>query len=73
MPEDLRLNWVCKQVRKSKNPFNYYVRGNFGYATNKIVKVDEAENIPSYWSAIGRPVGLQANGTSMNGNGFLQH
>jgi TonB-linked SusC/RagA family outer membrane protein len=50
--------------------FNYHVSANFGFATTKIIQVDEAENLPSYWSAIGRPVGLQSNGTSINKNGL---
>lgn len=50
--------------------FNYNISGNFGFATTKIIQVDEAENLPSYWSAIGRPVGLQSNGTSINKNGL---
>ena len=54
----------------SANQFNYQVNGNFGFATTKIIQVDEAENLPSYWSAIGRPVWLQTNGTSINQNGF---
>jgi TonB-linked SusC/RagA family outer membrane protein len=33
--------------------FNYYVRGNVGYATNKLIKRDEAENLRPYQSAIG--------------------
>ena len=53
----------------SKNQLSYYVRGNFGFATTKITQVDEAQNLPSYWSAIGRPVGVQSNG-SMNRNGL---
>ncbi len=53
----------------SKNRVSYYAKGNFGYATNEIVKVDEPENLPSYWSAIGRPLGLQPNGTSINTKG----
>ena len=54
----------------SKNRLNYYARGNFGFATTKIILVDEAQNLPSYWSAVGRPVGLQTNGTSINANGL---
>ena len=53
-----------------RNQFNYQVNANFGFATTKIIQVDEAENLPSYWSAIGRPVGLQTNGTSINKNGL---
>ncbi len=52
------------------NQFSYQVNANFGFATTKIIQVDEAENLPSYWSAIGRPVGLQTNGTSINQNGL---
>jgi hypothetical protein len=54
----------------SKNQLNYYARGNFGFATTKIIVVDEAQNLPSYWSAVGRPIGLQTNGTSINTNGL---
>ncbi|MGN6542560.1 MAG: SusC/RagA family TonB-linked outer membrane protein, partial [Ginsengibacter sp.] len=53
-----------------RKQFNYQVSANFGFATTKIIQVDEAENLPSYWSAIGRPVGLQSNGTSINKNGL---
>jgi hypothetical protein len=53
----------------SKNALNYYARGNFGFATTKIIRVDEAQNLPSYWSAVGRPVGLKSN-ASMNRNGL---
>jgi TonB-linked SusC/RagA family outer membrane protein len=33
--------------------FTYYVKGNWGYATNKLIKRDEAENIRPYQSQIG--------------------
>jgi TonB-linked SusC/RagA family outer membrane protein len=33
--------------------FDYYVKGNVGYAANKILKMDEAENIRPYQSQIG--------------------
>jgi TonB-linked SusC/RagA family outer membrane protein len=56
------------KIGSSKNQINYYLRGNFGYATNEIVKVDEAANIRSYQSALGRPVGLRTN-YEINGNG----
>jgi TonB-linked SusC/RagA family outer membrane protein len=36
------------------SPIKYYLRGNVGYATNKIVRLDEAENIRPYQSRIGR-------------------
>jgi len=60
-------------VGSSSNQFNYQLSGNFGFATTKIIQVDEAENLPSYWSAIGRPVGLQSNGTSINKNGLYSN
>ncbi len=41
---------------------NFYVKGNFGFATNEIVKYDEAQNIRPYQSKIGRPIGLADNG-----------
>jgi hypothetical protein len=40
----------------SENPVSYYLRGNMGYATNEIVRLDEAENIRPYQSRIGRPI-----------------
>jgi TonB-linked SusC/RagA family outer membrane protein len=33
--------------------FNYYAKGSLGYATNKIVEMDEAENIRAYQSKVG--------------------
>ncbi|MDR2773840.1 MAG: TonB-dependent receptor [Tannerella sp.] len=33
--------------------FSYYVKGNFAYATNKLIKKDEAENIRPYQSQLG--------------------
>ncbi|MFC4873170.1 SusC/RagA family TonB-linked outer membrane protein [Negadavirga shengliensis] len=39
------------------NQFSYRIRGNFGYATNKIIKIDEPENLRPHQSQIGRPVG----------------
>lgn len=44
------------QFGSSKNPFTYYIRGNFSYATNKVIRLDEAQNIRPYQSKIGRPV-----------------
>jgi hypothetical protein len=40
---------------KIGNRFKYYVRGNFAYAVNKIVKWDEVANIRPYKSVIGKP------------------
>jgi TonB-linked SusC/RagA family outer membrane protein len=56
-------------IGSGNNAINYYAKGNFGYATSKIVQVDEAQNIRPFQSALGRPVGLQANGTTINKNG----
>jgi len=57
------------QTGSAGNSISYYAKGNFSYSTSKIVKVDEAQNLPAYQSAIGRPIGMQTNGTSVNGNG----
>ncbi|WP_114781867.1 SusC/RagA family TonB-linked outer membrane protein [Botryobacter ruber] len=40
-----------------KNTVNYFVRGNFGYATNEVIKYDQGENTRPYQSVIGRPIG----------------
>lgn len=37
--------------------FNYYVKGNFAYATNKVMRLDEAQNIRPYQSQIGYNTG----------------
>jgi TonB-linked SusC/RagA family outer membrane protein len=50
---------------------SYYVRGNFGYATSRFVVVDQAQNIRAYQSAIGRSVGLQANGSINRAGSYL--
>ncbi len=41
------------------NKVNYFVRGNFGYATNELVAYDEAEGIRSYLSRLGHPLGVE--------------
>ncbi|HWJ27637.1 MAG TPA: SusC/RagA family TonB-linked outer membrane protein, partial [Flavisolibacter sp.] len=50
----------------SKSGLNYYVRGNFGYSTNKVIRTNEAENIRPYLAQtghnIGRIYGLIATG-----------
>ena len=40
----------------STNPLGYYIRGNFGLATNEVITMDEAENIRPYQSKLGRPI-----------------
>ena len=39
------------------SPVDYYLRGNFGYATNEVIRLDEPENIRPHESEIGRPTG----------------
>ncbi|HEY9487767.1 MAG TPA: TonB-dependent receptor, partial [Chryseosolibacter sp.] len=46
------------------NRINYYLRGNFAYARNEIIKLDEAENLRPYQSKLGRPIGLADNYTT---------
>lgn len=41
----------------SKNQVNYYARGNFGFATNKVIKKDEAENLRAYRSELNHNTG----------------
>jgi len=41
----------------SKNAISYYVRGNFGYATNKVLRTNEAENIRPYLAQTGHNTG----------------
>ena len=36
------------------SPLKYSVHGNFGYATNKIVQLDEAANLPAWQRRLGR-------------------
>jgi TonB-linked SusC/RagA family outer membrane protein len=36
------------------SPFKYSVRGSLGYATNRIVRLNEAQNIRQYQSRVGR-------------------
>lgn len=46
--------------------FKYYIKGNLGYAVNKVIEKDEAENLRSYKSEIGyssdRKMGYIATG-----------
>ena len=46
----------------SSKQFSYSISGNFGYAKNEIVRLDQAQNIRPYQSRIGRSVGLDPNG-----------
>lgn len=51
---------------KIGSDFNYYVKGNLGYATNKLITKDEAENLRPYKSELGhntdRSMGYIATG-----------
>jgi TonB-linked SusC/RagA family outer membrane protein len=40
----------------NSSTINYYIRGNFGLATNEVIVMDEAENIRPHQSRLGRPV-----------------
>lgn len=40
--------------RTAAKSFRYYARGNFSYATNKILRLNEAQNLRPYQSRIGR-------------------
>ena len=42
------------RLGSSVDAIKYYLRGNFGYATNEIVRLNEAQNIRPYQSRIGR-------------------
>jgi TonB-linked SusC/RagA family outer membrane protein len=39
------------------NKFNYFISGNFGYATNELVSYDEAEGIRQHLSRLELPIG----------------
>jgi len=40
-----------------KNAFNYYVKGNVGFSTNKVMQLNQAENIRPYLSQLGYNTG----------------
>lgn len=42
------------QFGRGKSPVSYHVKGVFGYATNEILRLNEAQNIRPYQSRIGR-------------------
>src|SRR5690606_20960818 len=43
-------------IGAGNSAFNYFFRGNFGYATNEVIQMDEAENIRPHESELGRPI-----------------
>ena len=43
-----------------KNKIDYFIGGNFSYATNELVAYDEAEGIRPHLSRIGHPIGIEA-------------
>jgi TonB-linked SusC/RagA family outer membrane protein len=45
------------QSGNSKNVISYYVHGNFGYATNKVMRTNEAQNIRPYLAQTGHNIG----------------
>lgn len=52
---EVELGYNSKSA--SKNQFNYYIRGNFGYSINKVIQTDEGQNIRPYQSQIGHNTG----------------
>nr|WP_068887583.1 TonB-dependent receptor [Pedobacter panaciterrae] len=46
--------------KRLNNDFNYAVQGNFTYAKNTVVFVDETPGIPSYQKQEGKPIGAPA-------------
>ena len=42
---------------RGANALSYYLRGNFGFATNKVIVLDEAENLRAYQSQLGYNTG----------------
>ncbi|HTN39258.1 MAG TPA: TonB-dependent receptor [Arachidicoccus sp.] len=44
------------QVGAGKNAVAYHVQGNFSFAKNKVLRLDQAENIRAYKSKIGLPI-----------------
>lgn len=39
------------------NDFSYQIAGNFAYASNKVIDIDEAPNVPEWQKAEGRAIG----------------
>lgn len=55
---DVRGFEVELSHKKSINKnFNYNVKGNFTFARNRYVKIDDSPNIPAYQRRIGQPLG----------------
>ena len=46
-------------VLTGSNKIGYYIGGNFGYASNKLMRYDEAANIRPYLSRLGLPLGVE--------------
>ena len=53
---EIELGYTGKTAG-SKNRVTYYARGNFGYATNKVIQKDEAENLRAYRSELNHNTG----------------
>jgi len=45
------------RIGSAKSPLTYYINGNFGYATNKVIRTNEAENIRPYLAQTGYNTG----------------
>jgi len=50
---EVELGYLGGSAERGNN-FKYYVRGNLGYATNVIVSLNEAQNLPDYQKRLGR-------------------
>ena len=57
---------------EAKRPIGYYVKGNFGYATNEIVRLNEAQNIRRYQSRKGRTTATEAQCFGLVATGILR-
>jgi hypothetical protein len=53
---ELELGYDSKAANPNSD-FSYSISGNFGYAVNEVIQLDEAENLRPYQSRIGRPTG----------------
>lgn len=53
---EIELGYNSK-TGNSQNQVSYYARANFGFATNKVITIDEAENIRGYRSQLNHNTG----------------
>lgn len=53
---EIELDYTSPAGR-SKNQFTWFARGNFGFATNKVLRYNEAQNIRPYQAQTGHNIG----------------